>query len=187
MFTKNNIYTTINWEIFPPGTIDIQRIYGQISENKNKPSLEEFADRYETIEKFNPIEFIKGRGNFNSYFGARFSNNIVAFENVYWGNALYVIYDNWQNITKTPRSELIRLNPSARRFERYMISWVKQKNEFSRGAMEKALDLTLGQSEWWVKELLKKSVIKRTKKKVPNKIGKGKPQVIYKYIYNQSG
>lgn len=63
-----------------------------------------------------------------------------------------------------------------------VISWIEQKNEFSRGAMEIALDLTLGQSEWWVKELLKKGVIKKTRKKTPNKIGKGQPLVIYRYI-----
>lgn len=69
-----------------------------------------------------------------------------------------------------------------RRSSEYIISWVEQKNEFSRGAMEKALDLTLGQSEWWVKELLKKGVIKKTNKKAPKKAGKGKAQAIYKYI-----
>ena len=52
-----------------------------------------------------------------------------------------------------------------------VISWIKQKNEFSRESMEKALDLNLGQSEWWAKELIKKGLIKRTSKKVPNKIG----------------
>ena len=48
--------------------------------------------------------------------------------------------------------------------------------------MEKALGLNLGQAEWWVKELLKKGVIKRTSKNVLNIIGKGKPQKVYKYI-----
>lgn len=63
-----------------------------------------------------------------------------------------------------------------------MISWAKQKNEFSRGTMESSTGLTLGQSEWWVKELVKKGVIKKTNKKAPKQSGKGKPQAIYKYI-----
>lgn len=65
-----------------------------------------------------------------------------------------------------------------------VISWIEQKNEFSRGAMEKALCLNLGQAEWWVKELLKKGVIKRTKKKAPKILGISKQQVIYKHIKN---
>lgn len=58
-------------------------------------------------------------------------------------------------------------NQTIRRSSEYIISWISQKIEFSRGAMEKALDLTLGQSEWWVKELLKRGGIKRTNKKAP--------------------
>lgn len=73
-------------------------------------------------------------------------------------------------------------NQTARVSSARVISWAKQKNEFSRGLMKKALDLNLGQAEWWIKELVKKRVIKRTNKKVPNKIGKGKPQVVYKFL-----
>lgn len=75
-----------------------------------------------------------------------------------------------------PENQLIR------RSSEDIISWVKQKNEFSRGVLESSTDLTVGQAEWWIKELLKKGVIKKTRKKTPNKIGKGKPQAIYKYI-----
>lgn len=64
-----------------------------------------------------------------------------------------------------------------------VISWVKAKLEFTRGKMEKALGLTLGQAEWWIKELRKKGIIKRTSR-FEYKIGKGQRQVIYKYIEN---
>ena len=57
-----------------------------------------------------------------------------------------------------PENQAIRVS-SAR-----VISWISQKKEFSRGAMEKALGLNLGQSEWWIKELVKKGVIKKTHK-----------------------
>ena len=62
-----------------------------------------------------------------------------------------------------------------------VISWVSKKLEFTRGKMEKALDLTLGQAEWWIKELRKRGVIKRTNRQ-EYKIGKGQRQMIYKYI-----
>lgn len=48
--------------------------------------------------------------------------------------------------------------------------------------MEKALCLSVAQSEWHIRKLVKKGIIKRTRKKAPNKIGKGNPQIIYKYI-----
>ncbi len=43
--------------------------------------------------------------------------------------------------TWKPNNQAIRASSAS------VISWVKQKNEFSRGAMEKALGLTLAQSE----------------------------------------
>jgi len=78
-----------------------------------------------------------------------------------------------------PKNQAIRVS-SAR-----VISWISQKNEFSRGAMEKALCLTLAQAEWHIKELVRKGVIKRTSKKAPKKIGISKQQVIYRYINRQ--
>lgn len=55
-----------------------------------------------------------------------------------------------------PKNQAIRLY-SAR-----VISWVLQKNEFSRGAMEKL---------WIIKDLTKKGIIKSTKR-VVSKVGK---------------
>lgn len=77
--------------------------------------------------------------------------------------------------TWKPKNQAIRVS-SAR-----VISWIKQKNEFSRGAMEETLGLKTGQAEWHIKELLKKGIIKRTNRYV-HKIGKGQRQLIYKYI-----
>ena len=77
--------------------------------------------------------------------------------------------------TWIPKNQVIRMS-SAR-----VISWIEQTDEFSRGAMEKALGLNTGQAEWHIKELVKKGSIKRTKRFV-SKIGKGQRQVVYKFI-----
>ena len=66
-----------------------------------------------------------------------------------------------------------------------VISWIKQKNEFARGEMEKALGLNIGQAEWHIKNLIKKEIIKRTNKYV-YKEGKGQKQVIYRDISNNN-
>lgn len=62
-----------------------------------------------------------------------------------------------------------------------IISWIFQKIELSRGAMEETLGLNTGQAEWHIKELLKKGIIKRTNKYV-HKAGKGQRQVVYSRI-----
>jgi hypothetical protein len=106
-------------------------------DNKQKPSKEEFKDRYDTIEKAKPVKFIQGRGQFRSYFGAEFSNGVVAFENTYLGNALYVIYEGWEKITQTPRSQLMRMNPNERKFERII------HNKFWKFNFERAINKSL--------------------------------------------
>ena len=75
-----------------------------------------------------------------------------------------------------PKNQAIRVSQAS------VISWIEQKNEFSRGAMEKALGLTLGQAEWHIKELVKKGVIKKTRKKAEKIAGISKQQAIYKCI-----
>lgn len=73
-------------------------------------------------------------------------------------------------------------NQAIRTSSARIISWISQKGEFFRSAMEETTGLNAGQAEWHIKELIKKGVIKRTSKKAPKKLGKSKPQVIYKYI-----
>ena len=74
-----------------------------------------------------------------------------------------------------PENQIVRVSSA------HVISWIKEKKEFTRGLMEKALGLNTGQAEWHIKELIKKGIIKRTKR-VKTKTGKGQRQVIYKFI-----
>ncbi len=65
--------------------------------------------------------------------------------------------------TWKPKNQARRVS-SARVF-----SWIEQKNEFSRDAMEKTLGLNAEQVYWSIKDLIQKGVIKRTSKKAPKK------------------
>lgn len=121
----------IDWEIFPPGELSLDKLYESIPNNTQKPSKEEFKDRLETILKANPVEMIHGAGQFRSYIGAKFANGKVAFENSYWGNALYVVHKNWEEISKQSRSELMRLDPTKRDFTR-IVHNKKWKDNFFR-------------------------------------------------------
>lgn len=99
---------SVDWEIFPPGTreSDINRIVG----NRIKLSLDEqktFANRYDFLLSFNPKRIVKGLGGSNAYFGMIFSDDLVVFENVRYGNAIYVLHENWKELSKLSRSEII--------------------------------------------------------------------------------
>lgn len=100
----------VDWEIFPPGSIDAQSIYETLPEGINKPSFTEFTERYNVIMELKPKEIFRGRGQFNKYFGVKLNSGKVIFENIFTGNALYVVHSNWEKISKTPRSILMKLD-----------------------------------------------------------------------------
>ena len=42
------------------------------------------------------------------YFGAKFGDNIVAFKSIDYGNAIYILFDNWQEISKMSRIDILK-------------------------------------------------------------------------------
>ena len=42
------------------------------------------------------------------YFGAKFKDNLVVFENIEYGNAIYILFDNWMEISKMSRIEILQ-------------------------------------------------------------------------------
>lgn len=99
----------VNWELLPPGHIDIQRIDNGFN-TKSSQEQKEILERFEYIKSFNPKKLIKGINRFNQYFGAIMNNDIVVLENIHNGNAIYVFYKNWECLSKLSRTELIKMN-----------------------------------------------------------------------------
>ncbi len=101
--------TTVGWEIFPPGTMD--RTFSVITERLRKSSPErqrEIQRRANALNRLYPTEYIIGSGMNTRYFGAKFGDNIVVFENVDYGNALYILFDNWQEISQMSRIDILK-------------------------------------------------------------------------------
>lgn len=101
--------TVVGWEIFPPGTIE--RTYSIFTGKLRDPSpirQREIEQRINVLNSFHPTEYINGVGMNSHYFGAKFGENIVAFENVDYGNALYILFDNWQEISKMSRIDILK-------------------------------------------------------------------------------
>lgn len=42
------------------------------------------------------------------YFGAQFSDNLVVFENIEYGNAIYIPFDNWAEISQMSRIDILQ-------------------------------------------------------------------------------
>ena len=101
--------TSLDWEVFPEGTADI--VIESISRRVRPPSIEKQAKMRERIEMFNAMRsrnIMIGSGGFGTYIGAEFADDLVVFENVNYGNALYILYENWEETSQKSRIDLLR-------------------------------------------------------------------------------
>lgn len=100
--------TILDWEIFPPGTMD--EVAAALTRGKtySAPELEIVSDRVRVFERLKPQRYIRGSGKFGSYIGAQYADDLVVFENLKYGNALYVLYENWEELSKRSRIDLLR-------------------------------------------------------------------------------
>lgn len=101
----------INWEILPPGSrdTDIAKIISKFKV-KSEEDKERIIERYDVLSDLEPAAFISGTSGFRRYFGAMFLENLVVFENLEYGNAIYVMYEDWQVLSKKNRVELLTGN-----------------------------------------------------------------------------
>lgn len=99
----------VDWQIFPPGTVD--NVVEKMLKGKRGIAPEEekiMRERILVMSEFNPEVYVTGTDNFLRYFGAKFGNNFIVFENIHYGNAIYVMHDKWQELTKKSRVELLK-------------------------------------------------------------------------------
>jgi hypothetical protein len=123
----------VDWEILPPGKRD--DIVSRILSGYRSPTTElqkKLLARYDQLNKLKPIAFINGTSGFQRYFGAKFSDKLVAFENIEYGNAMYVMYDQWEELSKKSRLEL--LGGSRTGFDRivHTAGWEEKFSELIR-------------------------------------------------------
>ena len=99
----------IDWEILPPGTVD--EVLKRMLEGKRAVSADQrktMEQRLRVLSRVKPEAYIAGTNGFLRYFGAKFSNNLIVFENLNYGNAIYVMYENWEDLSKRSRIDLLK-------------------------------------------------------------------------------
>ena len=99
----------LDWEIFPPGQRD--DLFTKFASNKRKvtgSTMSRIEERYNFLLGFKPTAFIRGSNRFKNYFGAKFGENLVVFENIDYGNAIYILEEEWEELSKLSRVELLK-------------------------------------------------------------------------------
>lgn len=95
------------WEFLPPGNRedDIRRIFGQHFVSKEKSTDDE--SRYDFMLSLKPKQFLVGSSGFQRYFGALLEDDLVIFENIAYGNAIYIMHKNWEQLSTLSRLDLL--------------------------------------------------------------------------------
>lgn len=101
---------TLDWQIFPPGTVDevVARLLGSARPTNVADFEKQVRERVQMFEGFEPRAYIRGQGGFGSYFGAQFADDLVVFENLRYGNAVYLLYQDWNEVSQRSRLDLLR-------------------------------------------------------------------------------
>jgi hypothetical protein len=68
--------------------------------------IEQIQNKYDYLVNLNPVEIISGSSGMRKYFGVKFSDNLVVFENLNYGNAIYVLFENWEELSRMSRTKI---------------------------------------------------------------------------------
>ena len=102
-----------NWQILPEGAIvweTVSKAAGRIADERELVGQMQ-KHRFNTIIKYHPDELYYGTGGFHGYLVFVFKQkNIVIMENMIYGNATYVFNDDWKELSKLSKAEIIQKN-----------------------------------------------------------------------------
>jgi len=98
----------LDWQVFPPGNQEdvVRQLIGR--RRVSREEVEAVSDRVALFARLRPRAFIRGSGGLASYVVAQYADDLVVFENIRYGNALYVLYDDWEDVSQRSRLELLR-------------------------------------------------------------------------------
>ncbi|MFD4876046.1 hypothetical protein ACFWOB_22180 [Streptomyces sp. NPDC058420] len=110
----------LNWEFLPVGTRETDAVISELTRrlrlNRGDPRREGVEARLEALLALRPEQMLYGTSGFQRYVGAQFAPDLVVFENARYGNAIYVMFEDWEELSRRSRVDL--LAGSGRGFER---------------------------------------------------------------------
>ena len=117
-----------NWQILPEGAIvweTVSQAAGRIADERELVGqMQKY--RFNTIIKYHPDELYYGTGGFHGYLVFVFKQkNIVIMENMIYGNATYVFNDDWKELSKLSKAEIIQNNLHQSRLV-HSAKWVRE-------------------------------------------------------------
>jgi len=96
----------VAWDVLPPGSREdaVARLFkGRTPTPEEKKAVEE---RYDFLISLRPQKLVYGTSGLERYFGGLIQDDLVVFENIQYGNAIYIMFENWEDLSQRSRTEL---------------------------------------------------------------------------------
>lgn len=103
----------VTWDFFAVNELENQQkiaeYLSKFAQNNlsHQVTHQVMQERVEMIRDTVPGQVITGRSGATQYIGYKYRENLVALENFFYGNALYVFHENWQELSMKSRATLL--------------------------------------------------------------------------------
>lgn len=100
----------LSWELLPEGQrgdLVFESIVRRLGLDPDSDATHVARARNEFIWSLGPGKVATGRGTFSRYVAYIFRDDLVVLENLSYGNALYVMYENWEALSQRSRLDLL--------------------------------------------------------------------------------
>ncbi len=114
----------LGWEILPPGK-GKKKIQSILS-NSSVEHKHQFEKRFNVLKSLEPINYVYGFNGTYRYFGAMISENCVVFENLEYGNAIYIMFNEWPRLSKLTKAQIQAEDNSLYCRIEHRPGWVKE-------------------------------------------------------------
>ena len=101
----------VNWEILPKGEYPWDKTEKLLTEHTKGQGPRKrilLEHRVKTIAKYKPTSIIIGKGGFKGYWIFEFADKeLYILESLYYGDATYVMGNNWERVSQMTKSEIL--------------------------------------------------------------------------------
>ncbi|MBE7702311.1 hypothetical protein H9623_18630, partial [Oerskovia sp. Sa1BUA8] len=101
----------VTWSLLSEGAYTPDRIYEAVLDGltprTTAPDRAVMVERIEMIQSTMPGQIVIGASGVDRYLGFKYRDDLVALENFTYGNALYVMYESWEELSRKSRLELL--------------------------------------------------------------------------------
>ncbi len=119
----------VNWRILPKWPIPWEKLEQEMLPilEKQKPQVRTmFKERFETVQQYGPDFLVLGEGGFSWYVVFGFEEkNLFLCESLWSGNAVYIFEENWEELSKKTKAEILSKNLQKDRIPHYK-DWQKK-------------------------------------------------------------